>query len=295
MATTLSNVNSAMGKATQPVVNESSFTPPENIAMPYKGEQQYVVFKMVKKSRRNSVDGICHNVYNENTKLYETIYLIRGAHSIWKSELTELLKDKDYINKNRLSLYFRDGICRIPVTDKIQLEYARKNINNVGKQRNGSGKRDYYEFDAAEEQKMRADARMQKLKLIQSISSMEEQPMIKLALFLGVKPHDDEVGMPRTPDGFRDELLVFADTKPDIVKKYLGTPNVEVSYLIRKAIMDGKIDLGGESRNVIWAGGGGFIGKVPKERKHLEYLTELALTNSKEGKQFKEQLEAVAT
>lgn len=297
MALTKGIIDATMngGANVKSTVDESSFIPPDSITMPHQGEQAYVVFKMVKKSRRNSVDGICHNVKNPVTGKYETIRLIRGAHSIWTSELTELLKDKDYIAKNRMSLYFRDSICRVPVNDKLQLEYARMNLNNVGKQRNGSGKRDYYEYDAAEEQKMRQEARMSRLKLIQAVSEMRDEPMTRLALFLGVKPYDEEVGMPLTPDGFRNELLILADTKTDLVRKYLGKPEVDVSYLIRKAIMDGKIDLGGESRNIIWAGNAGFIAKLPKERKALEYLTELAMTNSAEGKQFKEQLEAIST
>jgi hypothetical protein len=45
----------------------------------------------------------------------------------------------------------------------------------------------------------------------------------------------------------------------------------------------------------MWAGNGGFIGKIPQHRKPLEYLTELAMTNSQEGKQFKEQLESIIT
>jgi len=46
---------------------------------------------------------------------------------------------------------------------------------------------------------------------------------------------------------------------------------------------------------VIWAGGGGHIGKIPAGRKPVEYLTELAMTNSNEGKQFKQQLETLGT
>jgi len=40
----------------------------------------------------------------------------------------------------------------------------------------------------------------------------------------------------------------------------------------------------------LWAGGKGFIAKIPVGRKPYEYLTELAMTNSDEGRAFKEGL-----
>lgn len=302
MATSLKHVQESQGtlqKEETPKVDlESSFTDfgtgeESTTELP---TQKYFVFRLVKKKvRRLTLDGICHEVLNPNTKRLETIRLIRGASSIWTSELTELLKDKDYVGKNRIGLHFEDGICRIGSHEVVKLEYARMNRNNVGKVRNGSGKYDYYEYDAAEEQKMRHEKQMNRINLIQTISGMDEKKMIKLALFLGVKPYDEEVGLPKTPDGYRTELLIKADTQSDIVSRYLNAKEVEVSYLVRKGITDAKIDLGGQTGNVIWSGNGGYIGKIPSGRKPLEYLTELAMTNSNEGKQFKEQLEQMIT
>jgi len=303
MATSLKQVQESMG--TLPIKEKeedlgSSFiedygsgTEP---SQPETAEQKYIVFRLVKKKvRRLTLDGICHEVMNPNTKIPETIRLIRGASSIWTTELTELLKDKEYVSKNRIGLHFEDGICRVGIHELNKIEFARRNKNNVGKNRSGSGKYDYYEYDAAEEQKMRHEKQMGRINLIQSISTMDEKKMIKLALFLGIKPYDDEVGLPKTPDGYRTELLIKADTQPEIVNRYLNAKEVEIAYLVRKAITEAKIDLGGQTGNVIWAGGGGHIAKIPSHRKPLEYLTELAMTNSQEGKQFKEQLESMIT
>lgn len=302
MATSLKDVQESTGTLPEVKIEDlgSSFTEDYGSGnepkQPETAEQKYIVFRLVKKKvRRLTLDGICHEVKNPNTGKFETIRLIRGASSIWTSELTELLKDKDYVNKNRVGLHFEDGICRVGVHEVNKVEFARLNKHNVGKMRNGSGKFDFYEYDAAEEQKMRHDKQISRINLIQSISTMEEKKMIKLALFLAVKPYDEEVGLPKTPDGYRTELLIKADTKPEIVKRYLDAKEVEVAYLVRKGITDAKIDLGGQSGNVIWAGGGGHIAKIPSHRKPLEYLTELAMTNSQEGKQFKEQLESMIT
>lgn len=298
MAVTKRLVDEAMQGSNTLPLQESSFTFPDSTALPtvVPPEQQYVVFMLVKKKQKKlTLDGICHNVINPKTNEPETIWLLRGARSIWGSELVEQLKDKAYLNRNRLSLQFRDGMCRIPVTEKRMLEYARHHQDNVGKNRGGSGKYDFYEYDAAEEQKMRHDARMNRIRLIQVISEMTDDKMVKLALFLGIKPYDDEVGLPRTPDGFRTELLIKADTQPETVLRYINKPEVEISYLIRKGIMEGKIDLGGQTGNIIWAGNAAFICKLPQNRKAIEYLTEFAMTNSNEGRIFKEQLESIVT
>ena len=297
MATTLKHVQESQGTATAPKEDVVLFEPPitSNVgAAP--AQQEYVVFRLVnKKVRRLTLDGICHEVKNPNTGKHETIRLIRGAHSIWTSELTEFLKDKEYVNKNRIGLHFEDGICRIGMHETNKLEFARYNIHNVGKRRNGTGKYDFYEYDAAEEQKLRHEVRMKRIELIQTVSQMAEDKMIKLAMFLGIKPYDDEVGLPRTADGYRTELLILSDKSPEVVSKYLNSAEIEVSYLVRKGIMDAKIDLGGQAGNAIWAGGGGFICKIPSSQKPIQYLTEFAMTNSAEGRAFKEQLQTIVT
>ena len=96
-------------------------------------EHKYHIFRLVKKKKgRTYVDGICDNVLNPKTKKRERIWLIQGADSIWQSDLTELLKDKEYVRSNRRSLIFEGGICRIPSWDERQLEFARATTKNVG-------------------------------------------------------------------------------------------------------------------------------------------------------------------
>lgn len=255
--------------------------------------QKYVIFRLVKKGqRRLRVDGICDGVVNPKTKRRERIWLLRGADSIWQSELTDLLKDKEYVSKNRVSLLFEDGICRVPTDDDRMLEFARANAHNVGKDRTGSGKYDYYEYNAAEEQKLRYDKQLTKINTVLKIKDMADEPMKKLASFLGIVFYD-ELGQPKGVDGVRTELLMKADSQPDIVNKYIDSKEVEIAFMVKKAIIEAKIDLTGQQGNAIWSDGKGFIAKIPSVRKPYEYLTELAMTNSSEGKAFKEQLEAM--
>ena len=296
MAAKLRDVQDAMNGGGQASQIEIGSTISLNADHAPAEKPQYIVFKLVdKKANKLNLDGIKHDVVNPKNGEYDTIRLIRGAKSIWTSELTEILKDKDYISKNRISPKFDGGVCRVPLRDVKTLEFLRVHPSNVGDVRNGSGKYDFYEYNPEMEQKKKHEQRMGRINLIQTIAEMPEDKMLKVALFLGVKPTDDEIGLPRTPSGMRTELLILADTKTDIVAKYINSAEVEISYMVRKAIMEAKIDLGGQSGNIIWSGGGGHIARVPTNRKPLEYLTELAMTNSSEGRQFKEQLESIIT
>ena len=294
MATSLKHVQDAMKGEPKASVQQEVFshtpsgTGTENGNV---GERQYVVFRLVnKKQRRLNIDGICHEVVNPKTGRPETIRLIRGANSIWTSELTELLKDKDYVNKNRIGLRFEDGICRVGVHEVNKLEFARTIKHNVGRERNAAGKYGFYEYDAAEEANFRYQKQMNKVNTVIAVNNLPVESMKKLALFFDIKPWD-ELGMPKSDEGMRTELLIRADSTPDLISKYIDSREVEVSFLVRKAIVEAKIDLGGQAGNAVWSGSKGFIAKIPSGRKALEYLTEFAMTNSNEGRQFKEQLE----
>ncbi len=269
------------------------------IEQPKPAKQGYVIFRLVrKKQRRLHIDGICNNALNPKTGKRERAYLIRGANSIWQSELGELVRDIDkpssYINKNRISLDFEDGICRVPVDDENMLEFARVNSHNVGPNRAGAGKYDYYEYDAQAEQVLRLEKQTKRINMIIRVKDMAEDKMKKLAAFVGVS-FMDELGMPKGTEGIRAELMLKADVQADLLEKYIDSKEVEVQWMVRRAILDAKIDLTGQAGNALWSGGKGFIAKIPSTRKAHEYLTELAMTNSDEGRQFLEQLQTLAT
>jgi hypothetical protein len=298
---TLQNIKDSMGEQ-PPTLNEiigtgSGHSSVINTAT--MAQQQYIIFRLVKKKqRRLRIDGICDNCTNPKTKEVERTYLIRGAKSIWQSDLTDLIKDIDkpnsYISKNRLSPLFEDGVCRVPVSDARQIEFLRVNAHNVGKSRAGAGKYDFYEYDAQEEQKFRLEKQMQRINLITKLSTLPKDKMQKIAVFAGVSMVD-ELGMPKGEEGMRAELMIKADTQPDLIEKMINSKEVEISWLVKKAIVEAKIDLTAQAGTALWAGGKGFIAKVPSNRKAYEYLTELAMTNSEEGRTFKEQLETMAT
>ena len=289
----LKDIQDAMaGEPKASVQSEAPFVFPTDLTGEVKQEEAYnVIFRLVKKKKgRTHIDSICNNVLNPKTNKRERIWLLMGAQSIWQSDLTEELKDKDYIRKSRYGLTFEDGICRISSINANELEFARANTNNVGKQRGTSGKFDYYEYDPAEEQREKLKNQTMKIELIIKAKEMPVEKMRKLASFLGIS-FVDELGQSKGDDGVRSELMLKADTEPTTFAKYIDSQEVEIAYLVKRAIIDNKIDLAGQNGNAIWARGGGFIAKIPSARKPYEYLTELAMTNSEEGRNFKEQLQ----
>lgn len=293
---TLKDVQQSQGGVKEQQVEEnfsfSSLSMDTNENVP---TQMYVIFRLAKKKKgRTRIDGICDSVMNPKTKRRERIWLLNGADSIWQSEMLELLKDKDYVNSNRRSLVFEDGVCRIPVHDDRALEFARVNTKNVGRRRVGNGKFDFYEYDAAVEQQERLKTQMTKIEMVIKAKEMPADKMKKLASFLGIKFIDD-LGQAKGEDGIRTELMLKADTQPLLFSKYIDSKEVEIAFMVKKAILDAKIDLTAQNGNAIWAGGKGFIAKIPVGRKSYEYLTELAMTNSNEGRAFKEQLETIIT
>jgi hypothetical protein len=174
------------------------------------------------------------------------------------------------------------------------LEFMRKNKHNVGKRISGAGKFDFYEYDPATEQKERMAKQLLKIEMVVKVKEMPEDRMKKLASFFGIA-FVDELGQLKSAEGIRTELMLKADNDPVTFQKYIDSKEVEISYLVKRAIIDAKIDLGGQTGNATWANGKGFIAKIPSSRKPYEYLTELAMTNSDEGRKFKEQLETLIT
>ena len=277
------------------VQEQQAFNYAVDVERPQSQEIGYVIFKLVKKRRgRVWIDGICDDVVNPKTGKSERIYYLQGASSIWESDLEPILKDKESYRRRRRDLPFEDSILRIRTDRQNQLEFARRTLHNVGKRRTGTGKFDFYEYDPQQEQKDRLQKQTFKLKVIITVNEMPVEEMRKLAAFLGVVFYD-ELGQLKGDDGVRAELLVKADTQPDIVNTHIGSKEVLVSWLVRRAIVENKIDLQGQSGNAIWANGKGFIAKIPSTEKPLPYLTQLAMTNSDEGRKFKEQLESVIT
>lgn len=259
-----------------------------------------VIFKLVKKKRgRLHLDNFSDPVPNpENNNVPERMCLLAGATDVWESKCENILKDKERYNRARrgMDIIFLDGVCRVRSSDTLRLKFLRLHPKNVGDRKTGSVSSDFYEYSPAREQEDRLKKQMMKTQMVIKANEMdcsENGYGRKIAVFLGIKMADEELGIPKEPNAIKTELVLRADSDPVTFQKYVDSREVEVQWMVRKAIGDVKIDLGGASGNVTWSNGKGFIAKIPSTRKPLEYLTELALTNSDEGRQFLEQLKTV--
>jgi hypothetical protein len=257
--------------------------------------KEFVVFKLVDNTKQGGVhiDGI-DDALNPETGKVERMRLLAGISSIWLRDQKDCTPD--YVKANQRSLVFPRGarILRIAKDDNA-LEFATRCRHNIGNPKRKTGSKfEFYEYNPKKQQE--AALALEMLEIEQAIvaSKVEEGPMRKHALFLGINPFDD-LGIPKGEDGIRREYIIAAKRNPTRFKNTLNSKEVEVAYLIRKAITDSLIDLGGHSGQVTWSAGG-RITNIPIGRNTQEYLIELALnTTSHEGRQFFEQLQKIIT
>lgn len=292
MAVSLSHVEMANNEATKTgsinAIDKIQMS--DNIEIDgHKTENEFIIFRMVKKrSGRTYIDNCAKNVYNEKTKQLERIWYLDGANSIWDSDLSYILSNKDRYDRSRrgMEIYFIDGVLRVNKKDRILLEFLRANPNNVGKKRNVEGKWAFYEYNPAEEQQERHKKQLLQIEMVLRVKEMKYDDIKKLASFFGISFVDD-IGLQKSEEGIRTELMLKAQSDPATFQKHINSKEVEVVYAIKKLILDNKIQLSGEgNRTVSWASGGGLITKVPQNRKTLEYLLEFAMSPSEAGSEF---------
>jgi len=180
---------------------------------------------------------------------------------------------------------------RIPEWDTTALEFARITRHNIGSPSNKTGSHfEFYEYNPAREQEEMLKREELEIEMAILAKGMDAEKMRKHAAFLGLRLVD-ELGMPKTDDGIRREYIIYAKRQPDYFQRTVESREVEYAWLIKRAIIDAKIEIGREPGRVYWANGGGLIGSHTKTENPEKYLINLALTNSEEGRIFKERLQ----
>jgi hypothetical protein len=253
---------------------------------------KYHIFKLVNNTRKGGVHvpGI-DDVINPQTGKMERIRLLSGVDTIWLKEQKDVTPE--YARSNLRSLSFLRGtkILRLPEYDTTALEFARVTRHNIGSPSNKTGSHfEFYEYNPAREQEEMLKREELEIEMAILAKGMDVEKMRKHAAFLGLRLIDD-LGMPKTDDGIRREYIVYAKRYPDYFQRTVDSREVEFAWLIKRAIIDGKIEIGREPGRVYWANGGGLIGSYAKAENPEKYLLNLALTNSEEGRIFKERLQ----
>ena len=269
-----------------------SFEEPSRVTHP---ENELVIFKLVDNNKKGGVF-IPHidDVLNPETKREERMRLLVGVNSIWMKDQKDL--DANYVRQNARSLHFPRGkkIMAIRKTDTAALEFARLTRHNV-KGVNGwqGSKFGFYEYDAAAEAKAALDRELLELDMAIAVRELDEANVIKYMQFLKLPIYDQITGQVKESGLLRRELMLYAKRRPDAFKSLIQerSKEVETTHLVNKLIVDAKIDIASQPGRAFWANGGGLIGVIPNGRRPNEYLAELAMTNSEEGRTFNKQLQ----
>lgn len=256
---------------------------------------KYYIFKLFNNTRKGGVHvpGV-DDVINPKTGKMERIRLLAGVDTIWVKEQKDITPD--YIRMNQRSLQFIRGskILRIPEYDHTALEFARITRHNIGTINNRTGSNfEFYEYNPAKEQEEMLRREELEIEMAILAKGMSVEKMRKHAAFLGIRLIDD-LGIPKTDDGIRREYMVYAKKQPVYFQKTVDSKEVEISWLVKRAILDSKIEIGREPGKIYWANGGGLIGVVSRTDNPETYLINLALTNSQEGAAFKDQLQKIS-
>lgn len=293
--TTLADLQYAMTGESAPADTPTYIpTPAGHVPSVATPQHEHVVFKLVntKKKGKVHIDGI-DDVINPQTGKLERIILLTGAPTIWAKDMVELLKDKDYVRRNRRSLTFEGGVLRVPAWDTQTLEWidhCRHCIDNPSR-RSGS-KYEFFRYDAQKIAKAAMDREMLELDMAIAARDMADAQVRKLAVYFGIA-FMDEIGRPKTPEALRRDLMLRAKKDPVRFQQAIGSREVEIAYLVQQAILDTHIDITGVAGSARWAATGGFIARIPLSRKPKDVLVELALSPTEEGRAFLDQLQTL--
>lgn len=251
-----------------------------------------VILKLKDGNTRNGklyLDGI-DDVINPETGKKERIRLIKGENEIWLKKQKDL--DKEYVSRNRRSLEFVKGVCILEPTDTAAITFSElSNCFESNPHKIPGKKHMFFKWDPAAQEKAALEKEMFEYEVMQLAMSQPIEKVKKHLVFLGGASLNDEYGNPRSEQGIRTLYLRRAREIPKRFKETLESKEVEVSYLINRAITDAKIDTGGAGGRIRWANGGGEICILPRGRNANEYLLELALLPNEEGKTFLEHLQ----
>lgn len=249
----------------------------------------FKIFKLsdTKKNGKYHMEGI-DDVWNEKKGRMERIRLLRGYPSIWVEDQKGL--EKSFVEQNRRSLIFDRRVLRIADYDVEALEFlnlCNANLDNPNKK--GTRKITFFQWNPQRTAELERAKRVAKVEAIKYASLASEDEMRKHCNFLGIT-FTDELGMPKSMDALRNDYELYAEAQPNKFMQSAGSKEVEIAFIVKKALIDNKIDTTTKRGSAYWSNNGGFICKIPADKKPQNYLVEFAMFPQDEGKAFLEQL-----
>jgi hypothetical protein len=249
----------------------------------------FKIFKLsdTKKNGKYHMEGI-DDVWNEKKGRMERIRLLRGYPSIWVEDQKGL--EKSFVEQNRRSLIFDRRVLRIADYDVEALEFLSLcNANLDNPNRKGTRKVTYFQWNPQRTAELERLKRVAKVEAIKYASLASDEEMRKHCNYLGIQ-FIDELGMPKSMDALRNDYELYAEAQPNKFMQSAGSKEVEIAFIVKKALIDNKIDTTTKRGSAYWSNSGGFICKIPSDKKAPNYLVEFAMFPQDESKAFLEQL-----
>lgn len=249
----------------------------------------YKVFKLTDTGKKGKyhMEGI-DDVWDPDKKKMVRIRLLRGFPSIYMEDQKNL--EPQFISSNRRSLVFDARILRVPDYDTSAIEFLQKcnsNVDNPNKK--GTRKLTFFEWNPQRQAEVERKKRLDRIEAIKFATMATVEDMRKHANYLGINATDD-LGFPKSDDAMRNDYELYAESQPNKFMQSAGSKEVEVAFVVKKAILDSKIDLTAKAGSAYWANDGGFICKIPTGVRPQDYLVEYAMLPQEESKQFLNQL-----
>jgi hypothetical protein len=253
----------------------------------------FVVFKLANTKRKGAVTIICiDDVFNPATKKIERVRVLRGIDSIWQKDQKDL--DAAYIRMNQVWMRFEQKMCRVRESDDQLLQFARMTTNNIeAPNRRTGGLHEFFEWNPKRQAEAAAKALDKEIDAMTKAINLPLADVRKLALYLECLM-TDAVGYPKTDEALRNDLVKKAKENPSGFLEALGDKMVNISYAIKKAVSEGKIDLGRSTNAIYWADGG-LVTHYPQDRVAIEFLVEFASLPTNESQQFLKKLQIIST
>jgi hypothetical protein len=249
----------------------------------------YKVYKLTDTTKKGKyhMEGV-DDVWNPTNNRMERIRLLNGFPSLSLDDQKHL--EKAFLEKNRRSLIFDARILRVPDWDQAAIEFLEKsnaNIDNPNKK--GTRKLTFFEWNPHRQAEIERKKRIAKVEAIKYASMASTEEMRKHSNYLGIN-FTDELGFPKSDEALRNDYELYAEAQPNKFMQSAGSKEVEVAYIVKKAILDNKIDVHSKRGSAYWAGDGGFICKIPGTAQPKDYLVEYAMMPNDESQQFLSQL-----
>jgi hypothetical protein len=198
--------------------------------------------------------------------------------------------EKSFVEQNRRSLIFDRRVLRIADYDMEALEFLSLcNANLDNPNRKGTRKITYFQWNPQRTAELERAKRVAKVEAIKYASLASDEEMRKHCNFLGIT-FVDELGMPKSLEALRNDYELYAEAQPNKFMQSAGSKEVEIAFVVKKALIDNKIDTTTKRGSAYWSNNGGYICKIPSDKKPQNYLVEFAMYPQDESKAFLDQL-----